>query len=384
MATKFLEPGGDATFDVSSSNGFWGGATQGNPVISTDFVHGTHIKSIKCGPNVTQYLATNGATLSDTGTRISLYLYIVALPSATTTFLQLTTAAGQDTANIRITSTGVIQLWNSETVQIGSSGSTLSTGVWYRISLAYTITSTSINQFRLFKNGILDISVSNATLATISSDTLRFGNTSANLTFDVRTSDHYVDDSSSLTDTGDIWVTAKRPNANGTTNNFNVQIGAGGSGYGTGHSPQVNERALSTTNGWSVVAVAATTEEYNIEGKSVGDINIYGKTIVDYLGWVSAKSLLSETGSIIVNNISSNISLTSTITFFTATAGSTSYPAGTGTDIGIITTSLATTVSLYESGIVVAFINSVPNSGIIRQGFKNIIRPHAFSPGTAH
>ncbi|WP_323162301.1 hypothetical protein, partial [Pseudomonas fluorescens] len=80
-----------------------------------------------------------------------------------------------------------------------------------------------------------------------------------------------VDDSSALTDPGNIWVAAKRPNANGTTNGFTTQIGSGGSGYGSGHSPQVNERALSTTNGWSMVgAGAAVTEEYNIESKSTG------------------------------------------------------------------------------------------------------------------
>ena len=173
---------------------------------------------------------------------------------------------------------------------------------------------------------------------------------------DSRYSDHYIDNSNALTDPGNIWVTAKRPNANGTTNDFVTQIGIAGSGYGTGHSPQVNERALSTTNGWSIVAVAATTEEYNIESAGTGDIDITGATIVDYVGWVYTSALISETGSIIVNNATSNISITSTNTMFTAVAGSTTYPAGTGTDIGEITSATATTVSLYECGIMIAYI----------------------------
>jgi hypothetical protein len=44
---------------------------------------------------------------------------------------------------------------------------------------------------------------------------------------------------------------------------------------------------------------------------------------------------------------------------FKKIAGSSTYPAGTGTDIGLITTTLSTTVSLYECGVVVAFIPSV-------------------------
>src|SRR6185436_9856514 len=128
----------------------------------------------------------------------------------------------------------------------------------------------------------------------------------------LRSSDHYVDSSASLTDTGNIWVTAKRPNANGTTNGFTTQIGSGGSGYGTGHSPQVNERVLSTTNGWSMVgAGSAVTEEYNIESAAAGDIDISSANYVDVMGWVYASSLVNETASIIVNGVSSNISLTS-------------------------------------------------------------------------
>ncbi len=165
----------------------------------------------------------------------------------------------------------------------------------------------------------------------------------------------YIDDVNDLTAPGDIRITAKRPNANGTLIEFTTQIGAGGSGYGSGHSPQVNERPLSTTNGWSIAATAVKTEEYNIEGQTVGDINLSGATLVDYTGWVHAKALIAETGKIRVNNVDTNISLTSTITMFTKIAASTTYPAATGTDIGILTSATETTVSLYEAGIMFAY-----------------------------
>ncbi len=355
MATKFLEPGGDADFAVTTTNGFWG-SIQGTPAVATDFVHGTHVKSIQYPTGGFHYVHTKAGVLADAGSRLSFYVYFNVLPNGTTNIVALETSGFTNAINLKVTSAGILTLNVNGGAQIGSNGTALVAGMWYRICIAFTITSTSVNEFRVFVNGAPSITGSNATLLGTGLSIVTIGNISSNATSDMRSSDHYVDDSSALTDTGNIWVTAKRPNANGTANNFVTQIGSGGSGYGTGHSPQVNERPLSTTNGWSVVAVGATTEEYNIEGKSVGDIDISTATILDYTGWVSAKALLSETASIIVNNSNSNISLTSTITLFTKIAGSSTYPASTGTDIGIITDATATTVSLYECGVLVAFI----------------------------
>lgn len=353
MAVTFLEPGGDADGTVATTNGFWRFQAC---AVATDFVHGGHQNSIKYGPNVTDRTFSGNNIMADTGTRMSFYIYIAALPSASANFWTVSKLDDSTRViNFKLTTGGVLQLFET-TNQIGSNGPTLATGTWYRISIAWTITSTTVNRFEVFVDGVSAISVTNATLTNTLTNNFGIGNLAGNSTLDFRSSDHYIDDSNALTDPGNIWVTAKRPNANGTANNFNVQIGSGGSGYGSGHSPQVNERPLSTTNGWSVVAVAATTEEYNIESQATGDISTVGGTIIDYLGWVSTKTLNAETGQIIVNNVTSNINLTTTITMFTKIAGSATYPAGTGTDIGMVTTNLATTVSLYECGVVVAFI----------------------------
>lgn len=357
MATKFLEPGGDATFNVATitNGGLWPSIV-GTPVLATDFVHGSHVKSIKYDTTAQNHVKIAIGTVSDTGGRISFYVYFASFDSFNpdkSSIAGLLRLGANARVMIKVTDLGVIQLWNQSTSQIGTDGATLATGRWYRISLAYTITSTTVNRFELFVDAVSSISVTNATLSAVLVDTVFFGNFD-NDDADFRTSDHYVDDSTSLTDTGDIWVTAKRPNANGTTNGFTTQIGVGGSGYGSGHSPQVNERPLSTTNGWSMIgAGSAITEEYNIEGQNTGDIDLRGMTIVDFVGWVYASALVSETAQIVVAGSSSNISLTSTNTMFTKVAGSASYPGG-GTDIGIITSTTVTTVSLYECGIIVA------------------------------
>lgn len=357
MATKFLDPGGDATFNVgaTTAGGFWSGTAGTAPVVATDFVHGTHVKSIKYAKATSTHFTTTGI-LADAGRRISFYIYLNALPNASAAILiafksDITT----NVVDLFLTSGGVLQLWDGASAQIGTNGATLSTGQWYRISLAYTITSTSVNRFELFVNGVSSISITNATLTNTVTSVFGFGNASGNTILDLRASDIYVDDSSALTDPGDIWVTAKRPNASGTLNEWTTQIGSGGSGYGTGHSPQVNERALSNTNGWSFQNAALKTEQYSIEGRSVGDIDISGATIIDYLGWVDAKVGVNSTGNIIVGGMASNIAVTTTETVYTKIAGSTTYPAG-NTDIGMDTNTVNQLFSLYECGIVVAYI----------------------------
>jgi hypothetical protein len=221
--------------------------------------------------------------------------------------------------------------------------------------MAYTITSTTVNSFKVYVNGTSSISTSNQTLGNTGTNVYVLGNTSSNSTLDLRVSDIYVDSGSSG-DTGNIWVTAKRPYQNGTTNGFTTQIGSGGSGYGTGHAPQENERPLSTADGWSIiVAGSVITEEYSIETESQGDINISMGTIVDFEGWISAGSSVAESDNMILVGSTTPVSLTSTITVFLVIAGSTIYPAG-NTDIGLTTNTGAATASLYEAGIAVAYI----------------------------
>lgn len=358
MATKFLEPGGDATFNAVAgvNGGFWSSGIAQSGAIATDFVHGKHKKSIQYGANAVNVNITPDGVVADSGSRVSYYLYINALPNANCTTLSIAQSIGVNPQiKMRITSAGVLILVDSNNTQIGSNGPTLSTGIWYRICLAYTITSTTVNRFELFVNGISGISITNATIINTGSSAVQIGNSSGNAVYDIRCSDFYIDDSNSLKDTGDIWVTAKRPVANGTANQWTTQIGAGSSGYGSGHSPQVNERALSNTNGWSIQNAAKKTEEYSIEAKNVGDIDISKATIIDYMGWVDCKVGSNSTGNIIVGGSASNIAVTTTENLFTKIKGSSTYPTG-NTDIGMDTNTVNQLFSLYECGIIVAYI----------------------------
>jgi len=353
MATIFLEPGGDSDFGVA----LWAGVNTA-PAVATDFVHGGHIKSIKYRAANADFVKTAVGSCVDAGGRFNCWIYLNVLNTAVATIIANDNSGGTLLYRVRLSAANKLQVWNAS-AQMGTDGATVTSGVWHRIAFCWTVTSTTVNRFVVFLDGVQTISVTNGTLSATGTSLTSIGNESGESALDMRSSDHYLDNSSALTDPGNIWVTAKRPFSNGTTNGFTTQIGSGGSGYGTGHAPQVNERPLSTTNGWSMVgAGSAITEEYSIESQSAGDINITGSTIVDFMGWLDAKSLAGETASLILAGSTSNISLTSTITIFEKIAGSTTYPAG-GTDIGIITTTALTTVSLYECGIAVAYIPAV-------------------------
>jgi hypothetical protein len=359
VATTFMEPGGDADFAITvlGSGGMWG-ATSGSPVLATDFVHGSHIKSLKFPTGTNCWVGTPVGSLADTGTRISVYIYMVSLPSGgDANVFSLNGSGGGALAFIRVKTTGVLYFSNAGGTQIGANGPTLSTGTWYRVCLSYTIAAQNVNRFEVFVDGVSKISVTNATLF-FGTSLSRIGNIGGS-TQDFRFSDIYIDDSAALTDTGNIWVTAKRPNANGALNEWTTQIGSGGSGYGSGHSPQINERPYSATNGWSIQDPAKKTEQFTIESSTQGDIDLTGATLKDFMGWAVVKVGVASTGNIILAGTATNISVTTAFTMFKKVLGSTTYPSGTNA-IGVDTNTVNQLFSLAECGILVAYIPPIP------------------------
>lgn len=333
--------------------------------IVTDFVNSTHTYSTRLA--ATGVGATGGAvtcgtnTVAAAGTRISFYIYITALPAVTTSIWHADSIY-IDGVQLRITSAGVLQLWNRTTAQIGTDGSTLATGQWYRISYCFTLASTSVNEHRLYLDSVLDISISDATLTYITATTCRWENPGINSLLDYRLSDVYIDNDSSLADPGNILIAAKRPVANGSLNEFTTQIGSGNSGYGTGHSNEVNERPLSTTNGWSISTTTRKTEEFTLEASNAGDLDLTAAyiNIVDYMGWISAvidSASNSPVHRMILNGATQNITLSTNNTVYRKFAGSSTYPTvldAIGLDAQYTTTPHLT--SLFECGVMVAYV----------------------------
>jgi hypothetical protein len=379
MATvTFCEPGTDATQDTS----FWTSNTgaQNEGTIASDTTHAhTGLRSIKstvtaADGNEEAYVASPDGVCADAGTRISLWVYLSAIPAATSFIFGIETAGdGSAIAGVGVNSTGTLSLGNG----VGSpvNGSTvLSSGQWYRLTYSYVITTANSYTFKLFINGVLEATMTGAnggtnsgTLAHTGSSDLFIGlivsifaTNGAILT--VWYDDIYVDNGSTLDDPGNISVTAKRAFANGTTNGFSTNGSA--SGYGSGNAQYVNGNyplGTDTTTYNSVVVVAsAITEEYTIEGLSVGDVNLTGATIKGVQGWIYASSTLTESDKIVVDGTQTTISVTSTKSLFTQNSATpTTYPAGSGTDIGMVTNATAATAKLFGAGVLVAYIPAV-------------------------
>ncbi len=382
--TTFLESGSDATQDLSFYNTVNVGSTS-----ATDQSH-TGPRSVKsstgAGP-ANGFVRTPAAILADSGSQISVWFRYDTAPAAASAFVSAQSVAGAGIFNVGLNTNGTLIL--TPVGITGVSGTTvLAANTWYRISLSYYITNTTTWAAKVYINGGQEISMNVGTLAVVNASLVQFGyNLGAGANRNSWVDDIYVAtggaSSASQPDTGDIRVTAKRPFANGTLNEWTTQIGSGGSGYGSGHAPQVNERPLSTTNGWSIQNVAKKVEEYTIESSDQGDVNITGFPIVDYTGWVLKKTSATTTGNIIVNGVATGITVG---TFYATTtqkaAGSTVYPTG-GAAVGMDTNTVNQLFSLAETGILIAYrpipqsfkyILGSPFKFIFRTGFKYIFR----------
>lgn len=351
----YLDPGGDADFGTGL-----GATPQTLPTVATDFVHGTHVKSYKFATGSGQSIGAQ-AVLSDTGSRVSFWMYMNAKPtnSIVSLFDCVASSFGSTVFGLRMSSGGILRLYNSNvSAQIGSDGATLAIGGWHHILISWVITSGSVNQINVYVDEALSISTSNNTLSVTGSSDYFIGNISADSTFDIRISDIYVAENTTVGNTGAVWVTAKRPFANGTTNNFTAGGSAGS--YGSGNARYVNERPVNTTDIVSVTPTTVQTEEYSIENESVGDFNIIGSQILDFMGWIDAKVASTSNSpvmKIIVAGTATTKTLTTSNAFYRQMAGSQTYPAG-GTDIGMSAqyTTTGHLVTLNECGIVVAYI----------------------------
>lgn len=345
MAVTFLEPGSAATQDLKFFI-----VTSGTVTSDAQAVHGS-VRSIKCATagGGASY-AEKGNVAQDAGTRIH-FSY---------RFNTLTTAGRNSFFRINSSVPIYLKLDLDGKIRINDltpGSAVLATNTDYDIAVSFRLGIVNV-----WLNGALELSASGLDT---NANAIRFGRNILAQSVDTGAdffAHIYIDDDTAANFPGNIRVTTKRPFADGTVNGFTTQIGSGNSGYGSGHADEVNERPLSITNGWSMAGLgSAVTEEYSIEGPSVGDVDLTGKNIREVAGWVYAKSLISETAQIKVGGVSSNISLTNTNTLFTKFTGVRTYPAG-GTDIGIITDTSLTTVSLYECGLLVAYDDLVFNT----------------------
>jgi hypothetical protein len=342
----FLEPGTDATGDLKLFSVLTG-------LVSSDAtVAHTGPRSLKADSGsstaTASYVRTN-SVLADAGRRISFYFRYSATPAASVNILRLLTSAN---SHITQAGKGAVTLTSTNNIMLyGVSGSTpLSPNTWYRATLAYTISSTTVNEFRLYLNGTLELSRSNLALSTTGTSNFQMGwvgttqGTGKVCNFD----DIYIDDVADMSDPGDVRVTAKLP-AGDTVSTFGTAVG-NNPPFGSRFT-NVNERPLNSANGW-LSSGAGQSERYILQGIAAGDVDVSQFVQLGYTGWIYAKRTTAGTENMVVNGTVAAKNLTTSAAIYTQTVSGAGYPssaAGIGLDAS------ASGVTLYEGGALIAY-----------------------------
>lgn len=315
-----------------------------------------------------QATTTKAGAIAAAGRGISRYFRFSALP-ASGQFLGILSVSNSTTVclGVSVDSNGKLILRNN-TVTMGAVGSTtLSVNTWYRVSLSYTVTTTTNWSAKVYLgqagdspaySGTLELNRTNAdgTLSAATCDRLQAfipPLAGANITLNITHT--AVDDRADLTDPGNWKTTGKKPTTT-TTNNFDTTLGTGA----------VNERPVSTTNGKSHANTTDVDQDYEIEAASAGDADLTGATIVGNVAWIWAalNSLTSTPLSKIIHNgardggtwdpASANVAQ-----LFTVVSTSATYPKdANGKNIGSSSSVIAADTLLYDCGVGIVYIPS--------------------------
>lgn len=316
---------------------------------------------IKCdstGSNVAAYVERSGV-LADAGRRVSFWFYFTAAPATTPHIWSGMTSGGTGVIHIGLNSSSILSIETSSTNYPAST--VLSANTWYRITLSYTISSTTVNTFKLYinDNTTPELTKTNVTLGTTGTSTARFGMVQAfGASKQVYIDDQYIDDGTGTDNPGAFACTAKHyvGTSEGSPNNaYDTFIGttrANGSRY-----LNVSEVPASDTNGWQQAATTAAYEKYLLEGASSGDLDISAGTVIGWMAWVRVKTASSSSASSITDNdVDTTISTTSTAAQFTHATTTATYPTGR---FGVKSTGTTTDAFFYEGGAILAYVPGV-------------------------
>lgn len=336
------------TPDATQALEFWG-STTGTITYDSTLATKSGLASWKCdsASNATARLRTG--TLVNPARAVAYYQF-TDLPTSTTSILGIFN--GSQTVQLKITSGGVLQLFDNAGSQVGSNGSTLSTGIWHRICLVLD-RGASTQDGKVFLDGNEDISATSIDDGTGSFDEVIFGWFGAAGTNKVVNVQHaYVDDVTDLTDPGDVRVTAKLPTNSGGTNGWDGEQASGA---------EVNDRPIDETTGHLHAGSDDQVESSDIQAVGAGDVDITGETILGHTGWVWADRTSGGGGSpsILVNDAETAIALAvGAPDIFVDVNTSAGYPSGGTDEIGMHSTNGSADTNWYEGGIMIAYIAS--------------------------
>ncbi len=352
---------------------FWS-SSGGTVTVDTSIKRTTSYGSWKMNtssPAVDAFMKRSGV-MADAGRRLTFWCYLpVVTPSVAGQMVYCQTAGATDVVYITLLTTGQLRISaRGGTPATADSTATLAPATWTRVDLSFTITSSAVNEFRLYISGNLEASISNHAAQVTSIADVIFNTRSVYGTnFLVYFDEIYIDDGTDLADLGNIGVTAKRPAAN-NVNTWNTNIGANPANRWT----NVNERPLSVVNGWSDNAVTPQRENYTLETPDVGDVDILVANYVARCAWVYAAVLVGVpvgVPQITANGLDFPTVLTTTPALYTVITTDGNYPDDPA-GIGMVSAGSAVdATALYECGTLIAYKPAVRNINyqLIRPNF---------------
>lgn len=361
MTCVWMEDGGDATGGANAAIEKWWYTTTyqagGGP--STEQAR-TGSYSIKCtsGASGAATILYSATGIVGNAGRCSFGIYLANLPTNNLMIWQLRTSGGLEVFRLRITSAGVLQCFTSTSSQIGSNGTTLSTGQWYRLCVAWSISTTSSYTIKIWLDGAVspDISGTNTpTLARTGGYTLGFGWMTASVgnSLALYLDDFYADDDSSCNDTGDIHIVCKRPNKLGAQNEFDNLVGSSVQRWSC-----VAEFPMSGTNYWQCQSASQLKENFGIQGPDDGAVPIGGNTLVARCAWVGAwQSSAGGTPALTDNGADYAVTLPGAVATFYHLTTTADYPTDAAV-VGLVSTGAAPDTALVECGVMFAILGA--------------------------
>lgn len=348
MGTIFAESGTDATqaFQFFTH-------TVGTVSSSTAQAR-TGPRSVLCDStagNVAAYVGAHGS-LADAGRRITFgFRAVTNLPSADAVIFYALDSSFLPNFAVYLRTTGKLSVSDGTTFVDGVA--TLAVNTWYHITVAYLIVSTTNWVVVVWVDGVGDIVASHAdfTLPNASSFGAWWGYVTApGASRTCHIDDLWIDDDAGLTFPGLVRVTYKAPTTT-NTNGFDTNVG----------TQAVNERPISEANGKTHANTTDVAQNYNLQARSAGDVDITNKHVTAVIGWIWAvKGAGTGTGEdITLDGVDTSIALTTTSSLFRVYSNTNVYPAAAA-GIGMRSTVGTADTTLYECGALIVYVEPIP------------------------
>ncbi len=364
MALKYLDPGGSATGGVELLGTVTGAVTAQTSVNNGQaYAYQFTTSSPAANANIRK-----AAVVTSAGGRLSVFERFPALPATNTSVILIAcnVASGAGVLGVYLGSDGKLRLYTSGTTTLLKTGASVLSGssTWHRIGLSFSITTTTDWSAKVYLDGVLEFTATNAdgTLSSASPVDLTMGLAlAAGTNYLLYASDIYIDDTADQTDPaagvgdGTLHVRAVLPTTT-ASGGWDTTTGTGA----------VNERPINTANRINEAATGPATIVYNVEAASGGDADLTGATILGRMAWawvtLSTKTG-TPTGKLQIDGTESAtawdcLGTAETYELTTYVDSVTTYP----TSVGITSSGIAADSRLAEIGVIVAYIPPAPST----------------------